>query len=152
LSWEQLKPPKDFNHRVCDRCDGALNGEQCSLHLHSLSTSALDAEIRPPIYTHQSAPGVVMATGNVGPELSMSPDDICTFIASDGGVTWQDIAYGPMIYEFADHGGILIMGRHHSVGPTDELLISLDQGSCWTTVKLDKAMDLHNIRVEEKVK
>ena len=40
------------------------------------------------MHTHWSAPGVVMAVGNVGEYLDMAADATCTFLSRDGGETW----------------------------------------------------------------
>lgn len=53
------------------------------------------------------------------------------------------------IYEYGDHGGLLLLARHRNQGiPTDTLYYSHDQGKCWNSIKLDEAMYLENIRVE----
>lgn len=45
-----------------------------------------------------------MATGNVGEFLDVSAGSACTWISSDGGLTWQDIAPRANVYEFGDQG------------------------------------------------
>lgn len=53
------------------------------------------------------------------------------------------------IYEYGDHGGLLLMARHRNEEiPSDTLFYSYDQGLCWHSVKLAEAMYLENIRVE----
>lgn len=58
-----LQAPKTFNHPTCDRCGGQAD---CRLHLHGSSSWFFGAIPFPSVYSHPSAPGVVMATGNVG--------------------------------------------------------------------------------------
>ncbi len=37
---------------------------------------------------------------------------LCTWLSTDGGVTWRDVALGSYIYEYADWGGFIVMARH----------------------------------------
>ncbi len=50
------------------------------------------------------------------------------------------------IYEYGDHGGLLLMASHETEGPADSLQFSLDQGACWHTIHLSEAIDIQNIR------
>ena len=53
-----------------------------------------------------------MATGNTGDYLDFAADITCTWLSHDGGATWQDVLNFPGIYEFGDHGGIILMAPH----------------------------------------
>ena len=57
----------------------------------------------PQLHSHWSAPGIVMAVGNVGEYLSFAKDYTCTFLSRDGGESWQDIDSRAMAFEFGDH-------------------------------------------------
>jgi len=70
------------------------------------------ADARPSFYSHKAAPGIVMATGNTGDYLDFAADITCTWLSHDGGATWQDVLNFPGIYEFGDHGGIILMAPH----------------------------------------
>lgn len=62
-----------------------------------------------PPYSQESAIGVVMANGNVGERLEFDRGSKKgTFLSRDGGLTWSEIAKIPLIYEFGDHGGLLV--------------------------------------------
>lgn len=50
------------------------------------------------------------------------------------------------IYEYGDHGGLLLMASHETEGPAESLQFSLDQGACWHTIHLSEAIDIQNIR------
>ena len=52
----------------------------------------MHAEGRPSFYTHDNAPGIVMAVGNTGEYLDFAADAMCTWLSRDGGATWEDIA------------------------------------------------------------
>jgi len=66
-----------------------------------------------PPYSKESAIGVVMAVGNVGDKLEYAKGSRKgTFISRDGGVAWAEIAKIPLIYEFGDHGGLLVAAHN----------------------------------------
>ena len=75
-----------------------------------LCTGATGA--RPSFYSHMSAPGFIMASGNTGEHLDFAADTTCTWLSSDGGLTWKDVADHTAIYEFGDHGSIVLLARH----------------------------------------
>ena len=116
------------------------------MHLHS-SSGWFFAD-HPPLYAHPGAPGLVMGTGNYGDYLDYSHDAVCTYLSRDGGITWEDVRVGSWIYEYGDHGGVIVMGRHQSIGPADQLHFSLDYGRTWNAVQLTTAFNLDNIRLE----
>ena len=62
-SWSAISAPKKFNFEVCNKCDGDTD---CHLHLHGTSSWNLGKKAFPAVYSHKSAPGFVMASGNVG--------------------------------------------------------------------------------------
>lgn len=145
--WRQIRAPTTFRNSKCNMCAGKA---ECYLHLYGLSTWVMGNAARPAVYSHPSAPGVVLGTGNVGPVGTGlgDSDGLCTWISRDGGVTWEDIAEGAHIYEFADWGGVVVMAQHEYSGPTDKIIFTMDYGSCWYTVPLETALNVNNIRVE----
>ena len=74
--------------------------------------SVLAADSRPSFYSHANAPGVVMAAGNTGEFLDASADTTCTWLSRDGGTSWEDVANYAAIYEFGDHGSILLSAQY----------------------------------------
>lgn len=67
-----------------------------------------DAMYAPP-YSQESAVGVVMAVGSIGDKLDLDRGARKgTFLSRDGGLTWSEMAKIPLIYEFGDHGGLLV--------------------------------------------
>jgi len=56
---------------------------------------------RPSFYSHENAPGVIMAVGNTGAFLEQAADDMCTWLSRDGGLSWEDVAPYASIYECA---------------------------------------------------
>ena len=56
-----------------------------------------------------------MATGNTGEYLDPAADATCTWLSRDGGYSWEDVADHSVIYEFGDHGGILLTARYQVI-------------------------------------
>ena len=53
-----------------------------------------------------------MAAGNTGEYLDASADTTCTWLSRDGGANWEDVADYAAIYEFGDHGSIILTARY----------------------------------------
>jgi hypothetical protein len=94
-AWSLLKAPaKDINGRSYN-C-----GEHCELHLHSYtSRSRVKNEI-----SDAGAIGLLVGVGNVGEALG-SYESSNVYVTRDAGVTWSEVATGPHLFEFGDHGG-----------------------------------------------
>lgn len=105
-----------------------------------------DVRPSPSLYTHENAPGIVLATGNVGEFLDTTGDRTCTWMSQDGGLTWADIANHAAMYEFGDHGNIVVVSSFMTQAPTDKVFFSIDDGRCFNTVELDEAIYVENIR------
>lgn len=103
-SWELIRAPEvDMRGKPvsCYAEDG------CSLHINMYSNNA---ERYAPPYSQESAIGIVMAIGSVGNHLTFGDKGTrkSTYLSRDGGLTWSEIAKIPLIYEFGDHGGLLV--------------------------------------------
>ena len=143
VTWERISAPDSFTHSECDRC---VPGHPCYLNLHGSAVWGRDGS--PPttvVYSHNSAPGVLMGVGMVGSHGN-ADGDVCTWLSIDGGVTWRDVAVGLHTFEYGDFGGILVMARHRLEGPTDVVKISIDEGHCWHSIAIEPAMLVQNIR------
>jgi len=78
----------------------------CSLHLQMYSHNEL---MFAPPYSQESAIGVVMVVVNLGQRLEHERGARKgTFLSRDGGLSWSEISKIPLIYEFGDHGGLLL--------------------------------------------
>lgn len=72
-----------------------------------------------PFYSTENSVGIIMGTGNVGKYLASRPDQVNTYLSRDSGLTWFEVILilinkkkvkkGSHIYEFGDHGGIIVM-------------------------------------------
>uniref|UniRef100_A0A4W6D0J2 Sortilin related VPS10 domain containing receptor 3b n=1 Tax=Lates calcarifer TaxID=8187 RepID=A0A4W6D0J2_LATCA len=98
----------------------------CSLHLH------LEMVENPytsgPITSKKSVPGIIVATGNIGTELSST--NLGMFITSDAGNSWRQIFDEEYNIWFLDNGGALLAVLHAAT-PIRHLWISLDEGKKW---------------------
>ncbi|XP_029594529.1 VPS10 domain-containing receptor SorCS3 [Salmo trutta] len=99
----------------------------CSLHLQ-LQTSE-NPYLSGSISTKASAPGIIVATGNIGSELSYN--NVGMFISSDAGNNWRQIFEEEHNVWFLDKGGALVAVKQPTV-PTRHLQISFDEGRQWT--------------------
>lgn len=60
----------------------------------------------PSLHSHASAPGMVMAVGNVGQFLDPAADATCTFLSRDGGESWYS-KHLPVQYMHSNDGSSL---------------------------------------------
>uniref|UniRef100_A0A8C9NU08 VPS10 domain-containing receptor SorCS3 n=1 Tax=Serinus canaria TaxID=9135 RepID=A0A8C9NU08_SERCA len=99
----------------------------CSLHLRlQLSENPYTSGS---ISSKETAPGLLVATGNIGSELSYT--EVGMFISSDGGNSWRQIFEEEYNVWFLDWGGALVAMKHTSV-PIRHMWVSFDEGRSWT--------------------
>ena len=116
--------------------------DECTLHLHSISDMTYG-----PVYSTPNSVGLLMSTGNVGYHLAERSDEINTYMSRDGGLTWFEVAKGSHIYEFGDHGGLIVMANDQAA--TDTILYSWTEGLTWEELKFtDTPVEVTNIIIE----
>uniref|UniRef100_A0A3B4Y444 VPS10 domain-containing receptor SorCS3-like n=1 Tax=Seriola lalandi dorsalis TaxID=1841481 RepID=A0A3B4Y444_SERLL len=98
----------------------------CSLHLQLQMSE--NPYLSGTITTKNSAPGIIVATGNIGAELSYN--NVGMFISSDAGNSWRQIFEEEHNVWFLDKGGALVAVKQPSV-PTRHLWVSFDEGRQW---------------------
>ncbi|XP_073096559.1 VPS10 domain-containing receptor SorCS1 isoform X6 [Manis javanica] len=99
----------------------------CSLHLHlKVSENPYTSGI---IASRDTAPSIIVASGNIGSELSDS--DISMFVSSDAGNTWRQIFEEEHSILYLDQGGVLVAMKHTSL-PIRHLWLSFDEGRSWS--------------------
>jgi len=134
--WSYLEPPAVDLYGKPIKCE-----KECHLHLHGIT------DLYGPFYSSSTATGVIMATGTVGTFLQEAADQINTYLSRDAGLTWFEVARGSHIYEFGDHGGLIVMA--YDEGSTDSVMYSWDQGVSWKTLKIsDTPIQVENIIIE----
>ncbi|KAF7309568.1 Sortilin [Mycena indigotica] len=125
-TWQPIRAPsKDSSgQRVGCNTD---NIEDCSLHLHSVTTPHNFGRI-----FSSPAPGYVMGVGSIG--RTLLPYEECdTFLSTDAGLTWSMIRQDAHKYEFGDSGSILVVVNDED--GVDEVRYSLNMGKKWHTYK-----------------
>ena len=102
-SWELIRAPAEDMKGKAISC---YMEDECSLHLQMYTNN--NDKFAPP-YSQESAMGLVMSIGVIGTKLDFDKGARRgTFLSRDGGLNWQEVAKIPLIYEFGDHGGLLV--------------------------------------------
>jgi len=144
-AWSYLKAPKVNSLGKPYECAGRPL-EDCALHLHGTTSWDFYA----PFYSSESSVGIIMGTGNVGPMLRFEPEETSTFISRDAGLTWTEAHKGAFIYEFGDHGGLIVMAD--DLKKTSQVLFTWNEGQSWYDFKVsDKPFEVDNIITEPNV-
>jgi len=83
----------------------------------------------------------------VGSSLRFEPEETSTFLSRDGGQTWMEAHKGAFIYEFGDHGGLIVMAD--DLKKTSEVVFSWNEGQSWFDFKVSKTgFEVDNILTE----
>jgi len=144
-AWTLLKPPRVDSLGKQYDCAGRP-AEECSLHLHGTTSWDFYA----PFYSIETAVGIIMGTGNVGNTLRFEPQETNTFLSRDGGLTWIEAHKGAYIYEFGDHGGLIVMAD--DLKKTSQVLFTWNEGESWFDFKVSKTpFEVDNIITEPNV-
>eukprot|EP01112_Ceratiomyxa_fruticulosa_P007134 TRINITY_DN1841_c0_g1_i1.p1 TRINITY_DN1841_c0_g1~~TRINITY_DN1841_c0_g1_i1.p1 ORF type:complete len:784 (+),score=154.86 TRINITY_DN1841_c0_g1_i1:207-2558(+) len=138
--WRYLTPPSSDYFGAPIICTGS-----CSLNLHSYSSwYQHDLGF---FYSNPNAIGLIIATGNVGQYLDNEGNDVATYLSRDAGLSWTEIYPTRSIYEFGDHGGILVLADTDT--PTNTVLYSLNEGATFTAFQFaPNAVSVTNIITE----
>ncbi|CAL8297398.1 unnamed protein product [Merluccius merluccius] len=120
--WQLLQAP------AADLQGNTVYCEQpfCSLHLH-LHVSE-NPYTSGNIVSKDSAPGVIIASGVMGSELTSS--NVSIFITSDAGNTWREVFEEEYSVLFLNHGAALVAIRHTPL-PIRHIWLSFDEGQRW---------------------
>ncbi|XP_055781662.1 VPS10 domain-containing receptor SorCS1-like isoform X1 [Salvelinus fontinalis] len=98
----------------------------CSLHLHlHVSDNPYTSGN---IVSKESAPGIIVASGTIGPELTAY--NVSIFITSDAGNTWREVFEEEYSVLFLNQGGALVAIRHTPL-PIRHIWLSFDEGKRW---------------------
>eukprot|EP00028_Trichosphaerium_sp_Am-I-7-wt_P012491 CAMPEP_0168539262 /NCGR_PEP_ID=MMETSP0405-20121227/21719_1 /TAXON_ID=498012 /ORGANISM="Trichosphaerium sp, Strain Am-I-7 wt" /LENGTH=935 /DNA_ID=CAMNT_0008568783 /DNA_START=31 /DNA_END=2838 /DNA_ORIENTATION=+ len=123
--WTPLTPPED-EREMC--IDNSL--ESCSLNIFVRNFF----NPRTFVWTRDTAIGIVVVRGNVGPFLD-TDSPIYTYLSRDGGVTWKNIGAATSNFDMTNHGSVLV------VAPGEEgentISYSFDQGLTFQTCVIE---------------
>lgn len=144
-SWRPLNPPTlDASGLPTAHCNISSN---CSLHL-SQRFSQLYPETRSTaILSSKAAPGVIVATGVVGPSLK---GQLAVYVSTDAGFSWRQSLRDLFFFNMADHGGVMAAVKYfRSRGETRSVLYSTDSGENWLEHTFnDENMILYGLMTE----
>jgi len=144
-AWSFLKPPRVDSVGKSYPCAGRA-AEECSLRLHGTTSWDFYA----PFYSIETAVGLIMGTGNVGNTLRFEPEETNTFLSRDGGLTWMEAHKGAFIYEFGDHGGLIVMAN--DLKKTTEVIFTWNEGQSWFDFRVSRTpFEVDNIITEPNV-
>jgi len=130
--WNPVIGPKTDNrgHPVvgCSQ----INSD-CSLHIAQQLSRKFPSTRSIPILTSAAAPGVVLASGNMGTGLRKKTN---VYLSADAGVSWHQVLQGGYYYNIGDHGGVIVAVKYFKTeGNTDEILYTTDEGVTWNSHK-----------------
>lgn len=129
-NWFLLKAPEYYMDGEKTEC--YFENNECSLNIQMYSHKT--DSFAPP-YSSEQAIGVVLATGNLGPNVDFDPNGRkSTFLSRDGGLNWQEIAKTPLIYDLGDQGGLIVAAPNTL--STKEVRYSWDEGKTWTKLRV----------------
>jgi len=134
--WSLIGPPTTDAAGKANPCGGKTIDE-CSLHLHGYTERKDPRDT----YSSPSAVGLMMGVGNIGASLGRKREGD-TYVSSDGGISWRPAKQGVYMWEFGDHGSLLVMVEEYS--PTRYVYYSRDEGRTWTEYQFadaDHAID-----------
>lgn len=122
--WSQLIAPTTNINGVSFGCVG-----DCQLHLHGYTERSL---IKNEL-SDQGATGMIIGVGNVGEYLdTFAKGDM--FMTRDAGNSWKQIATGPHLFEFGDHGGVIVLA--HATDVINSIKYTLDDGQTFRDYSL----------------
>jgi len=141
-SWDAVKAPTSTTKGKIIDCD---SGDGCQLNLEIYSSAGAHA----PVYSSESATGVVIATGNLGPTLTENDIGKNLYISRDGGLSWKSVKEGNYIYDIGDHGALILAAKINQA--TTQVEFTWDFGQTWETMQIsDEEIYIRNIITEPK--
>jgi len=122
-AWNFLTPP------AVTSAGTPCSPPQCSLHLHMNSDRLYGYQS---ILSQDSAIGLIMAQGNLGPALQRYSYSIQRlYFSHDGGFTWQEVAQRFWQFQFAALGSIVVTVQMYQRNGVDHVRWSCDEGASW---------------------
>lgn len=125
-TWDSLIAPE------LDAAGDSINciaKDGCHLHLHSYADGF-------PLQTVASTtPGVLIAVGNTGKQLT-SYQEAQTYMTSNSGKLWKQIAFGPRKSVVANYGGLIVTADDKA--PTKAVQFSWNFGQDWETFEFSE--------------
>lgn len=132
-TWNPLKPPSANHEGFYIHCT-----KDCSLHLSQRFSQLYPVTRSVSIMSSKSAPGIIMATGVIGPNLKGHP---ALYVSRDAGLTWKQVLKDYYFFNMGDHGGLLVAVKYFkSRGETRHISYSTDEGETWQSYDFNEKM------------
>ncbi|XP_017882694.1 sortilin-related receptor-like [Ceratina calcarata] len=132
-TWNPIKPPTSNYEGFYIHC-----GKNCSLHLSQRFSQLYPVTRSVSIMSSKSAPGIIMATGVIGPNLKGHP---ALYVSRDAGLNWIQVLKDYYFFNMGDHGGLLVAVKYFkSRGETRDISYSIDEGETWQTYQFNEKM------------
>ena len=132
-TWNNIKPPTANHEGFYIHCT-----KDCSLHLSQRLSQLYPVTRSVSIMSSKSAPGIIMATGVIGPNLKGHP---ALYVSRDAGLTWKQVLKDYYFFNMGDHGGILVAVKYFkSRGETRDISYSIDEGETWQSYEFNEKM------------
>ncbi|KAI1115206.1 hypothetical protein F5Y14DRAFT_411484 [Nemania sp. NC0429] len=122
--WSFLPPPQNDAEGKSYLCSSRDGDKFCALHLHGFT----ERVARGKAFSSESAIGLMLGIGNVGPILGESKD-ADTFMTQDAGLSWKEVKKGTWIWSIGDQGSIVVLAQRNT--KTKSVSYSLDRGETW---------------------
>lgn len=118
--WARVQAPDN----ACPK-----GSKTCGLNLDLEYASRLLRQRFDPVISRTSAPGFILANGNVGKSINT---DVGVYMSSDAGYTWTDTGLGDQ-YQLLmlDHGGVMVAAHPYDGQLSDSIYYSIDEGRTW---------------------
>lgn len=113
FDWNPITAPAKYRGGASIECRDPIQGV-CRLHLRTATVVA------------DSAPGIVIATGNAGSHLS---NETSAWMSRDAGRSWSHIGNGSFTFGIGGGGAAIVAVPVD--GLTNSLLFTLDEGGTW---------------------
>ncbi|CAL7939536.1 unnamed protein product [Xylocopa violacea] len=132
-TWNSIKPPTSNHEGFHIHCP-----KDCSLHLSQRLSQLYPVTRAVSIMSSKSAPGIIMATGVIGPSLKGHP---ALYVSRDAGLTWKQVLKDYYFFNMGDHGGLLVAVKYFkSRGETRDITFSVDEGETWLSYQFNEKM------------
>jgi hypothetical protein len=129
--WARVLPPQN----TCPSSD-----KGCALNLDLEYASHLLRQRFDPVISRKSAPGFIIANGNVGKSINT---DVAVYVSRDAGYTWSSTSLDDQNQlVMLDHGGVMVAAHPYDGQLSKSVFYSLDEGRTWVEEEISDE-DLH---------
>merc|ERR1719289_854562 len=119
-TWQPVQGPKTDHEG--NPVLGCYQESDCSLHIAQQLSRKYPATRSIPVLTSEAAPGLLLASGNMGHSLGYKTS---VFLSADAGLSWHQVLKGNYYYNVGDHGGVIVAVKYFKTeGDTNTLLYS----------------------------